>query len=963
MVAELDEGSSRFREMYDINGNVLSGGNAISRFVITEMGPQLSNDTGLFIYTPKNTVATNYYYAVTEVINNVEDRNVNANNSTGPISEIKRPIDAVKYYEASGRSWYIMWMDYDLFKDNYMGYAFVIGITNNAFVNSGSTPAMHLDGIGTMNIYSADYSNYGQGDISSQGLPTWYFGYHESKNYNGTYDSGRNRQGNIANYMQYRVIQASLWARREFNFVDEQFHINGNSMGASGAYGFAIAFPYFVTSVFCNQGLTDYANTGTTPNGDIMWADSIRGNYGEPALHNPVKLLPFNDSNYPNLDWYTKFNGRDVYLFRDVVDFMTDNPEISFPLISSGHSTNDGSIQYESQGAHFEEFIKDSRQCFSYHVNDAYHGWGSIEGSMMLGRMRRNESRPGFSNVPSRNVYRYNDYNYFEQGGRGYMLGVVWGTSESPINNRSITETNTSWSIPIQLVRPINSPLNWDDPYVVDITPHNLQRMQVQAGDVFNYEVTNMQGVIEESGQIIADNNNLLMIPNVPIRVSGAIARVTFVSAGDPDNEAPSIPQNLTASVVSTSQVNLSWSVSTDNVAVTGYRIYRDGTQIAITNTNSYSNTGLSSNTTYRYRVAAYDAAGNTSGQSNEVSATTQSTPPPQGNGRPLPDTRGATYIWADQIRIDNDAQINFIAENFIGSQKLTKNISDAIRVLNPDFLVLQYHKAYGVDLGDNITGPNEWSPDIDKMMEFISANPGYGAEEGYYLHWTNINDLAHRVQHYWAGNLEYYLADVRSAGFRAYVAAETVRRCEDIGFDGSFFDVALEPYYAYEPDYDGGGNMWYTYTPWNWSTLQLVAQNWNNMIIPYWQYIENEYHSNGNNYLCIVNGDRMITGWYDPAFLDYVDGSMAENWMTDGGGVLTGGDWVLSASRVLRYITGNDKILIAQPNDPSSGNIGMREWWIANYLLLKNNKTFYNYAWGDLDLSWWPEYEINLGE
>ena len=44
------------------------------------------------------------------------------------------------------------------------------------------------------------------------------------------------------------------------------------------------------------------------------------------------------------------------------------------------------------------------------------------------------------------------------------------------------------------------------------------------------------------------------------------------------DTTPPSVPANLAAQVVSSTQINLSWNASTDNVGVVGYNIYRDGT-------------------------------------------------------------------------------------------------------------------------------------------------------------------------------------------------------------------------------------------------------------------------------------------------------------------------------------------------------------------------------------------------
>jgi chitodextrinase len=61
--------------------------------------------------------------------------------------------------------------------------------------------------------------------------------------------------------------------------------------------------------------------------------------------------------------------------------------------------------------------------------------------------------------------------------------------------------------------------------------------------------------------------------------------------------------------------IALTWTVSTDNVAVTGYRVYRNGNQIVSTQVTNYTDTGLAPNTSYTYTVAAFDAAGNASAQ------------------------------------------------------------------------------------------------------------------------------------------------------------------------------------------------------------------------------------------------------------------------------------------------------------------------------------------------------------
>lgn len=99
---------------------------------------------------------------------------------------------------------------------------------------------------------------------------------------------------------------------------------------------------------------------------------------------------------------------------------------------------------------------------------------------------------------------------------------------------------------------------------------------------------------------------------------------VTLIGPLSGSAPPPPVPNALTATPVSSSQINLSWTASIDNVGVIGYKVYRDGTQIAIISNTNYLDTGLLPSTTYSYTVSAYDAAGNVSAQSGSASATSQ---------------------------------------------------------------------------------------------------------------------------------------------------------------------------------------------------------------------------------------------------------------------------------------------------------------------------------------------------
>jgi hypothetical protein len=101
--------------------------------------------------------------------------------------------------------------------------------------------------------------------------------------------------------------------------------------------------------------------------------------------------------------------------------------------------------------------------------------------------------------------------------------------------------------------------------------------------------------------------------------------RVVLAKADGPiaDIIPPSIPTNLTATAVSTSQINLSWNASTDDVGVAGYKVFKNGAFLNTSTTTSFSDTGLSPNTPCCYTVSAYDAAWNESGQSAQACVTT----------------------------------------------------------------------------------------------------------------------------------------------------------------------------------------------------------------------------------------------------------------------------------------------------------------------------------------------------
>jgi len=116
-----------------------------------------------------------------------------------------------------------------------------------------------------------------------------------------------------------------------------------------------------------------------------------------------------------------------------------------------------------------------------------------------------------------------------------------------------------------------------------------------------------------------------------------------------PDTVAPSVPTGLTASNESTTTVDLDWNASTDNVGVTGYNVYTNGSSPVAVSTTSVTVAGLSPNTSYTFSVSAYDAASNESAQSSGVSATTNQL---SQVAAPSLTPAGGTYTSAQSVSI-----------------------------------------------------------------------------------------------------------------------------------------------------------------------------------------------------------------------------------------------------------------------------------------------------------------------
>ena len=127
------------------------------------------------------------------------------------------------------------------------------------------------------------------------------------------------------------------------------------------------------------------------------------------------------------------------------------------------------------------------------------------------------------------------------------------------------------------------------------------------------------------------------------------------------DSSPPTEPAGLQASATGPNRVELSWAPAADDVGVTGYTVYRDGTAVGTATGATFADTTALSETSYTYTVSAFDAAGNFSNQSTPAPVTTPAaTPiPPVADTYVKASSPTSRYGTATLLRVDADPVTN----------------------------------------------------------------------------------------------------------------------------------------------------------------------------------------------------------------------------------------------------------------------------------------------------------------
>jgi len=275
------------------------------------------------------------------------------------------------------------------------------------------------------------------------------------------------------------------------------------------------------------------------------------------------------------------------------------------------------------------------------------------------------------------------------------------------------------------------------------------------------------------------------------------------------DATPPAAPTNLAANAVSPSEVDLSWTASTDNVGVAGYRIYRNGSLVGSSTTTAYADTGLQAGTSYSYYTIAFDAAGNVSTASNTATATTlppDTTPPspPSGLAANVASSTEVDLSWTPST--DNVGVAGYrIYRNgaLVGSSATTAYADTGLQAgTGYSYYAIAFDAAGNVSTASNTATATTLPPDTTPPSppSGLAANVASSTEVD--LSWTPSTD------------------NVGVAGYRIY------RNGALLGTSAttSYADTAAQPstsYSYYALAYDAAGN---TSTPSNTASVTTPA-------------------------------------------------------------------------------------------------------------------------------------------
>ncbi len=530
----------------------LTGVGAPANFVIQDLGAPLSDDTGLFVYTIPAGQAGSWYYAVTEVIGGFENQTLTAgsNSLASPVSDTVGTPQAVlvsTINNGNGRV-YTQFMDYKNWNPTFEGYAYNYSVALP--VNYDPTVAWPMRLM--PHAYGERYrvetnSDFGwpvievfpdDGGAQTGFLNTWWYGFSADHNYST--DGPIPTSGHIENFTEQRLFQMMDQVRTNFNVDPQAIHVQGNSMGASGALALGMRYGDYFSWIYASLPMTNYASSPT-------FQGQFESLWGTQASNLPVV------NKGPYAARLAKYNGTGVYDWMNLQQMVGVMRAEPMAMLMVGHGKLDDVIDWQTQGLPIVAALNNAHVAFTAENRGNWdHTWMGFDfmNTAMFGVpdvnrtdwvFRKDSSLISFSNASGSGPLVSPP-----AGTDTYNTALDWSV---PWNNFGAAIVDTAQHFEVTLRSRAGS-------QTADVTPQRTAAFKVIPGSTVTWQNINVLTTqVLQSGSVIADSRGLVTIPGVQI-LTGSGNRLVLNAAFT----APTVQSPIGAALLQTPLI--SWSAS-----------------------------------------------------------------------------------------------------------------------------------------------------------------------------------------------------------------------------------------------------------------------------------------------------------------------------------------------------------------------------------------------------------------
>lgn len=525
LIAEVPQGSAtywteRARLQIATTTNFYPG---IENYVITHLGQQLADGTGLFVWTAHE--GGEFYYSVVPVVEGA----IGEAMTFGPVAEAvadPEPVLVWQSWDGNGRV-YTQFMDYAAYNPTYdapradndwlgiwglseqplapyyeqYAYNYFVGLPTRDTCPDGVPSPLPL--VLQIEGWGARYETTGRspwfcavhilGDDPSQ---SWYYGFSATHDYRQPQTVAST--GPIVNYTEQRLLRSIYDVIRDPNLptIDPQrIYAYGHSMGGTGALMLGERYPNVFAAVHASQPLTNFRAS-------LRWVNELEMKWGYRGVNLPVE----NRGRYAG--HLVRYNGTGVWDWQHLGQQLEARRGDDMAFIWLTHGTQDIVIDWATVGQPTYAHFYQGHRAFAARIDAIDHTWtGFIEmpfgdfGSMQI---VRDETIPAL-------IAATGSLPVPPTGPGEYNTTIEWSSSWNTFADPPVDEPN-AWAMAFR---------STEGTQRVMITPRRVQAFVITPGAAYLWRNVTLDGREIASGRIIADGDGLLTVSDFEVSEIG----------------------------------------------------------------------------------------------------------------------------------------------------------------------------------------------------------------------------------------------------------------------------------------------------------------------------------------------------------------------------------------------------------------------------------------------------------